>query len=98
GVGGGRQVVEPAADALGAEMTRKPERNAQPEQQLRDLGVGGAEVPALIERRKAEREMHCGCGIESGVDQWNPPPPDVIPDTILHQVVVNVAEVVIEEV
>ena len=98
GVGRRRPVVEPSGDALGAEMTREPERNAQPEQQLRDLCSRVAEMPALIERPEAEREMNHGGGIERDVDDRNPPPPDVIPEPLLHQWVGDVAERVIEEV
>jgi hypothetical protein len=41
-------------------MISKPERNAQAEKKLGQLGAGVAEMPPLIERPQAEREMDDG--------------------------------------
>src|SRR4029079_15525141 len=79
-------------------MICKPERDAQPEKQLRDLGRGVAEMPALAERPEAEREFNSGGVVERDVEERKPPPPDMIPEPPLHQVVGNIAERVIEEV
>src|SRR5215471_18747928 len=54
-------------------------------------------MPPLIERPQAEREVDDGSKVKRVVDDWNPPPPNMISQPGLHQVVGNVAKGVIEE-
>ena len=68
-----------------AEMTGEPERNAQAQHELRDLGGRVAKVPALIERPQAERKMRGSGGVKREIDDWNSPPPDVIREPPFHR-------------
>src|SRR5215813_13466235 len=54
-------------------------------------------MPTLIERPQTEREMHNGRKIKRVVHDRNSPPPDMIFQPGLHQVVGNIAKGVIEE-
>jgi hypothetical protein len=78
-------------------MARQPERYAQTQEQLSDFGDSVAKMAALIERPQAERKMDRSCAVERGVDDRNPPPPNVKREPLFHQRVGNIAKRMIEK-
>ena len=79
------------------EMTDEQERNAQAEQELRNLGLPMTKMPTLIKRPKPQQKMRGGRRVEQHGPKRTSPPPRMVLQSGLHRVVGDISERMVRE-